>query len=97
MSGEYGQLWSKRHEILRAAARYGAHHLRIPRWAAEPFDQPVEELELVVSFDSDRSLLDHAALQLEVAAIMGRRINIISDRGLRPESRDRVLREYVPF
>jgi uncharacterized protein len=90
-------LWRGRHDILGAAARYGAHQVRIPRWAAEPFVEAPEDLELVVSFDSGRSLLDHAALQVEIAAILGRRVNVISDGGLRPQERERVEREYVPF
>lgn len=97
MTGEYEALWTRRQDILRAAARYGAHHVRIPRWAAEPFDEPPEDLELVVSFDGSRSLLDHAALQLEVAGILGRRINVINDGGFGAERRERVLRAYVPF
>lgn len=97
MESEYALLWSKRHQILRAAARYGAHHVRIPRWAAEPFVEPPGELDLVMSFDGDRSLLDQAALQLEVAALLGRRINVVSDGGLGVEGRERVRREYVPF
>ncbi len=97
MTVDYDVLWSKRHEILRAAARYGAHHVRIPAWAAEPFEEAPEELELVVSFDGSRSLLDHAALQLEIAAILGRRVNVISDGGFGPVQRARVLREYAPF
>lgn len=94
---EYTSLWAARHDILRVAARYGAHHVRIPRWAAEPFERPPEDLELVVSFDQGRSLLDHAALQLEIARLLGRRANVISDGGLDAAERDRVLREYVPF
>lgn len=97
MSDGYEVLWSTRHDILRAAARYGAHHVRIPRWAAEPFGEVPEELELIVSFDGSRSLLDHAALQLEIAVILGRRVNVIDDGGFGPEHRERVLREYVPF
>lgn len=97
MTGEYEALWARRHDILRAAARYGAHHMRIPRWAAEPFEEPPEELELVVSFDGSRSLLDHAALQLEIAAILGRRVNVINDGSLGPVQREQVSREYVPF
>lgn len=93
----YESLWAARHAILRAAARYGAHQVRIPGWAAEPFGEPPEELELVVSFDSGRSLLDHAALQLEIAAILGQRVNVLSDGGMRLSERERVAREYVPF
>lgn len=93
----YEALWSKRHDILRMAARYGAHHVRIPAWAAEPFEEPPEDLELVVSLDGSRSLLDHAALQLEIGAMLGAPVNVINDGGLGPEERERVLREYVPF
>jgi predicted nucleotidyltransferase len=97
MTGEYDALWEGRHDILRAAARHGAHHVRVPRWAAEQFSEPPEDLELVVSLDSDRSLLDHAALQLEISMILGCRVSVLSDAGLRPAVRERVLRDYVPF
>jgi hypothetical protein len=97
VTGLYETLWERRHDILRAAARYGAYHTRIPRWAAEPFEEPPEELELVIRLEETRSLLDHAALQLEICALLGRHVNVIHDGGLRPGERDRVLREYVPF
>jgi predicted nucleotidyltransferase len=97
MTGGYEMLWARRHDILQMAARYGAHHVRVPSWAAEPFEEPPGELDLVVSFDGSRSLLDHAALQLEIGAILGGPVNVVNDGGLGAEERERLLREYVPF
>jgi predicted nucleotidyltransferase len=52
---------------------------------------PDSDLDLLVEFEPGRSLLDHAALQTELEALLGRRVDVASERGLRPRSGERVL------
>jgi hypothetical protein len=44
-----------------------------------------------------RSLMDHAALWLELQEALGRRVDVVSDRGIKPRIRERVLREALPL
>jgi predicted nucleotidyltransferase len=44
-----------------------------------------------------RSLLDHAALWLEIEQLLGCKVDVVSEGGLKPRIRERVLREAVPL
>jgi uncharacterized protein len=54
------------------------------------------DIDLIVEFDPGRSLLDHAALWLELQDLLGCKLDVVSDRGIKPRIRERVLREAIP-
>jgi len=60
-------------------------------------DDEQSDIDLLVEFESGRSLLDHAALWLELQELLGCKVDVVSDRGIKPRMRDRVLREAVPL
>ncbi len=41
--------------------------------------------------------MDHAALLLELQELLGCEVDVVSDKGLRPRMRNRVLKEAVPL
>jgi predicted nucleotidyltransferase len=90
-------LYSRRGEILRVAATHGARNVRVFGSMARGESGPDSDLDLLVEFEPGRSLLDHAALQTELEALLGRRVDVASERGLRPRIRERVLREARPL
>ena len=47
--------------------------------------------------EAGRSLLNHAALWLELQELLGCEVDVVSEKGLRPRMRDRVLKEAVPL
>jgi len=49
-----------------------------------------------VEFEPDRSLLDHAALWLELQELLGCKVDVVSEGGVKARIRDRVLREALP-
>jgi len=85
----------KRAEVLRAAARHGARNLRLIGSVARGEARPDSDLDLLVDLDQDRSLLDHAALVIELEALLGCKVDVATEQGLRPRVRDRVLAEAV--
>jgi len=82
-------LKDKREEILRVAARHGA--------VARGESDEKSDLDLLVTMEAGRSLLDHAALWLELQELLECEVDVVSDKGLRPRMRDRVLKEAVPL
>jgi len=86
-----------RSEILAAAAKHGARNVRLFGSVARGTDDERSDIDLVVDFDPERSLLDHAALSLELKELLGRRVDVVSGRGLKPRIRERVLTEAVPL
>ena len=85
----------KRNDILRIAANHGAHNVRIFGSTARGEATSTSDVDLLVTFASGQSLMDHAGLQLELEELLGRRVEIASDRGLKPRVRRRILAEAV--
>ncbi len=90
-------LRERREEILHVAAKHGARNVRVFGSIARGDDDEQSDIDLLVEFESGRSLLDHAALWLELQQLLGRKVDVVSDRGIKPRMRDRVLREAVPL
>jgi uncharacterized protein len=88
-------LKEKRETILRIAAKHGARNVRVFGSAARGEADEESDLDLLVEMEPGRSLLDHAALWLELQEVLGRRVDVVSDRGIKPRIRERVLREAV--
>ncbi len=91
------EITGKRLEILRVAAAHGARNVRVFGSVARGDSGVESDVDLLVEFEPGRSLLDHAALQIELEALLGRRVDVASERGLRPRVRKRVLREARPL
>jgi hypothetical protein len=87
----------KREEILRIAARHGARNVRLFGSVARGEAGPESDVDLLVDLEPGRSLLDHAGLMLELEALLGCKVDVATERGLRERMRDRVLREAVPL
>jgi len=90
-------LREKRDDILRIAARHGASNVRVFGSVARGDSDEQSDIDLLVAFEPGRSLLDHAALWLELQAALGRAVDVVSERGIKPRIRVRVLGEAVPL
>lgn len=88
-------LAEKRDTILRIAEKHGARNVRVFGSVARGDDDSDSDVDLLVRFDPDRSLLDHAGLWLELQDALGCKVDVVSDRGLKPRIRERILREAV--
>lgn len=60
-------------------------------------ENPDSDIDLLVTFEPERSLLDHVALSQDLEELLGRRVDVVSDRALHWYIRDRVLREARPL
>ncbi|HET6234480.1 MAG TPA: nucleotidyltransferase family protein [Acetobacteraceae bacterium] len=89
-------LGQKRQEVLRTAGRYGARHVRVFGSAARGEADAQSDVDFLVELDSGRSLLDLGGLQFELEALLGRPVDVVTERGLKARIRERVLREAIP-
>jgi uncharacterized protein len=87
----------RREEILRIAAHHGASNVRIFGSVARGEAGPDSDVDLLVDLERDRSLLDHAALMIDLEQLLDRRVDVATARGLKPAIREYVLREAVPL
>ena len=90
-------LASKRTQILQAAARRGARNLRIFGSVARGQGRPDSDVDFLVDLDPGRSLLDLGGLLMDLQELLGRPVDVVTEKGLRPRIRDRVLKEAVPL
>jgi predicted nucleotidyltransferase len=52
---------------------------------------------LLVEFKSGRNLLDHIALVQDLGGLLGRDVDVVTEKGLHWYIRDHVCREAVPL
>lgn len=85
----------RRDEILALAARCGAHSVRIFGSVARGHDSEDSDVDFLVILEPGRSLLDHAKLKLGLEELLGRSVDVATERGLKPKYRERILGEAV--
>lgn len=89
-------LKEKRQEILRVAAKYGARRIRIFGSVVRGEADADSDLDFLVELEPGRSLLDLGGLQFELESLLSRRVDVVTERGLKARIRERVLQEAVP-
>jgi predicted nucleotidyltransferase len=87
----------KRQEILHLAAKHGADHIRVFGSVARGEARPDSDIDLLVDLAPGRSLMDHAVLILDLQRLLGCRVDVVTERGLRERVRQKVLAEAVPL
>lgn len=86
-------LISKREDVLRIAARHGAHNVRVFGSVARGEASEKSDIDLLVEFEQGRSLLDQAGLILDLQELLGRKVDVVTEDGLYWLIRRRILKE----
>lgn len=86
-----------RQEILDLAARYGVSDVRVFGSLARDDGDDASDLDLLVTPDPRTSLFQMGGLLADVEAIVGRPVDLVSERALSPHIRERVLAEARPL
>ena len=58
---------------------------------------PASDLDFLVDLEPGRSLIDLGALLVDLESELGSRVDVVTEAGLRPALRERVLRDAVPL
>ncbi len=91
------ELMKKRKEILRIAAQHGAQNVRIFGSTARGEAEEDSDIDVLVDLEAGRSLFDLGGLLMDLQDLLGRKVDVVTEKGLRTRIRDRVLREAVPL
>ena len=89
-------LKEKREDILRIAAAHGASDVRVFGSVARGEADGQSDIDLLVQFAPGTTLLRHARLIRELKAVLGRKVDVVSEAGLRPRMREQVMKDVVP-
>ena len=85
-----------RAEVLRLAAKYGATDVRVFGSVARGEAGESSDIDFLVRMSPGRSVFDIGGLLMDLQDLLGRRVDVVTERGLRPRMRERVLRDAVP-
>ena len=96
MAGMRDEVERHRDELIAAARRHRAHNVRLFGSVATGRDHADSDVDFLVDFEAGATLLDLADLRDEFEEILGRSVDVLSSRGLKPRDED-IRREAVPL
>jgi uncharacterized protein len=83
--------------MLSLAARHGVRNVRVFGSMARGDARPNSDLDLLVDVELGRTLLDVITLEQDLEQRLGRRVEVLTDGGLSPYLRQRILAEAAPL
>jgi predicted nucleotidyltransferase len=86
-----------RGQIMEIADRYGAFDIRLFGSVARGDTDEASDLDLIVRFQPNRSLLDHGGLLMELRELLGISVDVIDDQTMRPRFREQVMKDAIPL
>ena len=90
-------LADKRESILQLADLHGARNVRVFGSVARGDATEDGDLDFLVEMDKGRSFLDLVGLWQDLQDLLGRKVDVISDGGISPYLRAKILAEAVPL
>ncbi|OGX05870.1 MAG: hypothetical protein A3G87_04185 [Omnitrophica bacterium RIFCSPLOWO2_12_FULL_50_11] len=90
-------LKTKRQEILRVAARYGARNVRLFGSVVRGEARATSDVDFLVDMDPDRSLMDLAGLILDLQELLDRKVDVVTEDSIYWLLRRRILKEAKPL
>ena len=90
-------LKERRSEILRISAKYGARNVRFFGSVTRGEARQDSDVDFLVDLEPGRSLFDLGGLLMDLQALLACKVDVVTERGLRPRIRDRVLKEAKPL
>ncbi len=90
------RLTELRDVIRLAAAESGARDVRVFGSVARGEEREGSDVDFLVTLEPGRTLLDLARLELRLERIVGRRVDVVTEGGLREPVRSAALRDATP-
>jgi len=86
-------LEAKKGEILRIAAKHGARNVRVFGSVVRGEARPDSDVDFLVDMEPGRTLLDLGGLLMDLRDLLGLNVDVVTEDGLKPRIRERVLKE----
>lgn len=93
----FNHIKQKREAILSTAAAHGASNVRIFGSVARNEADAQSDIDFMVDLAPGRSLFDLGGLLMDLQDLLGCNIDIVTERGLRDDLRERVMQDVLPL
>ncbi len=91
------EVQAKREEIVRLAAHHGAGHVRIFGSALQGEEHPHSDIDFLIDIVGKTSAWFPSGLALDLEALLGRRVDVITEKSLHWAMRERVKAQARPL
>jgi len=88
-------LKNKRRDILRIARKHGVADIKVFGSVARGEADEKSDIDFLVEMEPGRNLLDMGGLLMDLEELLGRKVDVITPRGLKSRIRERVLKEAI--
>ncbi len=88
---------AKREQIRKIAAQHGARNVRVFGSVARGDARPDSDVDFLIDVEPVTSSWFPAGLVQDLESLLGRRVEVVTERGLNHLIRDEILREAVPI
>jgi uncharacterized protein len=90
-------LKEKREAILQLAAKHGARNVRVFGSVARHEANEQSDIDFLVDMEPGRSLMDQGGLLMDLRELLGREVDVVTEKGLYWLLRRRILKEARPL
>ena len=90
-------LQEKREAILELAAKHGARNVRVFGSVARHEANEQSDIDFLVDMEPGRSLMDQGGLLIDLRELLGREVDVVTEKGLYWLLRRRILKEARPL
>ena len=90
-------LKSKRGEILALATQRGIKNLRVFGSVARGQAGPDSDVDFLVDVEPGRTYLDIGAFLMDLQDLLGRKVDLVTERALHASIKSQILKEAVPL
>ena len=85
-------LEEKKKEIREIVAKRGAHNVRVFGSVARGEAKPDRDVDFLVDMEPGRTLFDMGGLLMDLRELLGLQVDLVTEHGLKPRIRERVLK-----
>lgn len=89
------QISKRRNDIVRIAEKHGASNIRVFGSVVRGNADKDSDVDFLVDLDSGRSLFDLGGLLVDLQTLLDCPVDVVTEKGLRPRIRERVLSEAL--
>lgn len=90
-------LKQRRSEIFKIAGQYGVHNIRIFGSVGKETERSDSDVDFLVDLEKGRSLLDLGGMAFDLQRLLGRKVDIVTEKGLHWYIKKTILDEAEPL